>query len=65
MLMNSPLVLSRQGCNRGCGETGEALRELVVESHEEEVGSQPGERGQQDGSRLGQVRVRREGGSRQ
>ena len=41
--MNSPLVLSRQGCNRGCGETGEALRELVVESHEEEVGSESGE----------------------
>ena len=41
--MNSPLVLSRQGCNRSRRQTGETLRELVVESHEEEVGSESGE----------------------
>ena len=65
MLTNSPFVLSREGCNRGCGETGQALRKLVVQPHEEEVCSQPGEWGEQDGSCLGQVCVRSKCGSRQ
>ena len=59
MLTNSPLVLSRQGCDRGCGQTREALGELVVEPHEEEVASEAGEGGEEGGGGLDQVHLRR------
>ena len=61
MLMNSPFVLSRQRCNRACGEARKALRELVVEAHEEEVGSEPGEGREEGGGGIDDVHLRQRG----
>ena len=60
-LMNSPFVLSRQRGYRACGEAGKSLRELVVEPHEEEVASEPGEGGEEGGGGLHQVHLRQRG----
>ena len=59
--MNSPFVLSRQGCNRGCGQTREALGELVVEPHEEEVAPEASEGGEEGGGGRDEVHLRRGG----
>ena len=64
MLTNSPLVLSGQRCDRSSGQTRKALRELVVEPHEEEVASEAGEGGEEGGGGLHQVHLRRGGGGR-
>ena len=65
--MNSPFVLSRQRRDRTCGEARKALSELVIEAHEEEVGSQPGEGGEEGGGGVDEVHLqqRGHGGGRQ
>lgn len=56
-----PFVLSRQRGYRACGEAGKTLRELVVQPHEEEVASEPGEGGEEGGGGLHQVHLRQRG----
>ena len=61
MLTNSPLVLSGQRCDRSSGQTRKALRELVVEPHEEEVAPEASEGGEEGGGGRDEVHLRRGG----